>query len=262
MMIDDDSESACTYDEYAAEMVGIGDLSYWKPMLLSEPRSEELLGFKGGVCGLSDCHDGPVCVSIHIVNHMLIDEYTFEPLIPVPLDCWSTLSSLINPASNAIVLCLSNSESKNIIFGFDGCMLACGSKGATMYIPSIVKKSAYRHVEQRGIYCSSDSVHSRESHHRLDVPEKLYSKSKSILANSRSFNVSRNHLPVHSDGYTKACSAIAIICMTAQPCEKTSDVDSNEPEEMSERNIVIQLLDIMPYSLVVVQKQQKLPSTQ
>jgi hypothetical protein len=112
-----DSLSDCTYDRYARDITASQDYLEWKPFHLSPEISMSLLHFDRVVHKISDLYDDSHHQGMTVVDGMLVYEYTFEPLIPVPIPCWSTAQSLTYSRPNDVVMCMSNNSARNLIFG-------------------------------------------------------------------------------------------------------------------------------------------------
>jgi hypothetical protein len=257
-----DSLSDCTYNRYAQDITVSPDYLVWKPFYLSPDVSMSLLKFDRVVCGISDVIEGPVSSYVNVVTDVNITEYTFEPLIPVPIPCWSTAQSLTYSRPNDIVMCMSNSEARNLIFGLEGCILCCGDETCTLYIPSILKRSVYSHAIREGFECTSQGVYTGQSHHAIHISKRLEERAREIFNSARNtIRVSVNHQPMKADGYVRFCNATPILSVRLKSPDRNKTMDTNEPDEEPERTVCVRLLGFVDPSISSDDEQHELLNT-
>jgi hypothetical protein len=257
-----DSLSDCTYNRYAHDITVSPDYFMWKPFYLKPDVSMSILGFDRVVCGVSDVIQGPMSSYIKVVNDMVIPEYTFEPLIPVPIVCWTTAQSLTYSRPNDIIMCMSNSDARNLIFAVEGSILCCNEEMCTLYIPAVLKRSVYLHTEKEELTCSVEGIYTRQSHHSICIPEELQNQARYVFDSTPSkIRVSVNHQPMSSDGYTKFCNATPVVSIRLESMDNDTDMDTNEPSEEVERRICVRLLGFINPSPSSDSEQQELLST-
>jgi hypothetical protein len=257
-----DSLSDCTYNRYAQDIAASSDYFMWKAFYLSPDVSMSILNFDRVVCGISDVIEGPVSSYIKVVSDVAISEHTFEPLIPVPIVCWSTAQSLTYSRPNDIIMCMSNTDARNLIFGLKGSILCCDDERCTLYIPAALKRSVYAHADKEDLLCSSEGIYTRQSHHSVPIPESLHSQARHIFkCASMTIRVSVNHQPMKTDGYTRFCAAIPILSVRLESVDTDVDTDTNEPGEDLERRICVRVLGFIDPSAYSDSEQQELLGT-
>jgi hypothetical protein len=254
-----DTRSDCTYDRYARDLTASQDYLLWKASYLNPDLSMSILNFDRVVCKISDIVDPSLSSGITVVAD--IYEYTFEPLIPVPIICWSTAQSLIYSRPNDILMCISNTDARNLIFGFGDCTLCCDDDTLSLYIPAPLKRAVYISAERDGLKCSADQVYTRQSYHRIPVPDNLVHRAREVFESTRKIRVSVNHQPMHVDGYKHFCIVTPILSVVLESAPDDDDMDTNEPVEESERKICVRMLGFVDDSVTTTHEQQELLDT-
>lgn len=239
------SQSSCTYEEYSRDLLDSPDLNQWKGCMVEPGISNELFGFEDGVVSISYSsaeNDKPITT----VDMMRIDEYTFELLVPVPPVCVRTATYLTNSKHNDIIMCLSNFAERNIVFAMQGCVLCANDTKVSLYVPSTLKKAAYKDMRISGIECSDFGIFNGYSHHKVVVPTSLVPKARELFNRSHKMKLTKDHKPMVTNGYEYFCKATPILYVKAKSQKEVSTSLSNEPvEEISERKILVKPLGFM-----------------
>jgi hypothetical protein len=239
------SHSSCTYDEYSRDLLDSPDISQWNACTLDRDASALMFGFYGGVASISLNPQDATGV-ITTIDIMKIDEYTFELLVPIPPVCLRTVKYLTNSRNNDIIMCLSNFLQRNILFAMQGCVLCVNETSVSLYIPSSLKKLAYKDMITTGVECSNTGIFNGHSHHKIPMPSSLALAARRLFEESHKMRLTKDHKPMVTNGYEYFCKVTPILYVKAKSQKEDHPVRSNEPiEEISERRIVVRPLQFL-----------------
>jgi hypothetical protein len=209
------SSSSYTYRDWALEYNSTEESTLWQAERLNDAESNELFGVKDLFVSMTST-DQQQNEDSGTLHRFMVDrdDFFMEPLLACPDECIESICKLIPSKTSdetPVPVCASVYGVKNLVFRLANCVLCVDDLRQAVYIPSSFINKIKVDVSFRDMNCSSPINRKGMPFHPGLVMPSATSVAKSVFESSTKRKVTKDHIPMYDDNYTRYVMVEAVV---------------------------------------------------